>query len=258
MIPRLRLAVVLETDRIIACYDASSSEFEKLAEEIAKDHPNTRIIGYPYIATEEDTLALIDDVPNSRGRLDVWVTSSGLLGPPSIDDTSPADLRKCFEANAMAPFFALKYAPPAMAKMTPRGNYPNAAPKDVKYGSIIVVSSIASSYGGCWGPCFTMTSHAALGVVRADVATLKAVSVRINCISPGQINVRVSLGGFDMRGMSSQLPPTSLQDVKTQRDNIGLERAGLPSEIGKVAGFLASGFSSYITGANLVVDGGAT
>jgi NAD(P)-dependent dehydrogenase (short-subunit alcohol dehydrogenase family) len=54
----------------------------------------------------------------------------------------------CFEANSMAPFFALKYAPPAMAKTTPKGNYPNAAPKDQAYGSIIVVGSVASTYGG--------------------------------------------------------------------------------------------------------------
>src|ERR1700760_611452 len=122
-------------------------------------------------------------------RLDIWVSSSGLLGPPSIDETSPNDLIRCFETNSMAPFFALKYAPPAMAKTTPKGNYPNAAPKDVKYGSIIIVSSVASEYGGkiwarylveiqltcvgCWGPCFTMSSHAVLGVVRSGVAVLK-------------------------------------------------------------------------------------
>ncbi len=76
------------------------------------------------------------------------MTSSGLLGPSSIADTSPDDLRKCFEANSMAPFFALKYAPPAMAKTTAKGNYSNAAPKDQKYGSIIVVSSVANTYGG--------------------------------------------------------------------------------------------------------------
>jgi NAD(P)-dependent dehydrogenase (short-subunit alcohol dehydrogenase family) len=50
----------------------------------------------------------------------------------------------------MAPFFALKYAPPAMGKTTPKQAYPNAAPKDQKYGSIIVVSSVASTYGGEW------------------------------------------------------------------------------------------------------------
>ena len=85
---------------------------------------------------------------NAFGRLDVWVSSAGLLGPPTIDATTPADLQKCFEANSMAPFFALKYAPPAMAKLATKGHYPNAAPKDQPYGSIVVVSSVASTYGG--------------------------------------------------------------------------------------------------------------
>ena len=76
-----------------------------------------------------------------------------------------------------------------------------------------------------------MSSHAALGVVRAGVAVLKGENsnfqnikvtdsidrsfpgsgVRINCISPGQIDIGVDLKNFDMRGMTSQLPPASLQ-----------------------------------------------
>ena len=198
---------------------------------------------------------ILTRLPN---RLDVYVTSSGLLGPPSIADTTPADLYKVFEANSMAPFFALKYAPPAMAKTTPKGNYPNATPKTQAYGSIIVVASVASTNGGCWGPAFTMANHAALGVVRAGVASLKGSAVRINCISPGQIDIGVDLKGFDMRGQSHQLPPSSLQSKQVQQEVIGLERAGMPSEVARVAGFLASGFSSYITGANLVVDGGTS
>lgn len=144
----------------------------------------------------------------------------------------------------MAPFFALKYAPPAMAKLRneaaagSKPAYPNAAPKTQKYGSIVVVSSVASTYGGCWGPCYTMAAHAALGVVRAGVAVLKGTGVRINAISPGQVDVGVDLGGvssvsvllmwvliwmgspltkcvwlgqIDMRGMTAQFPPASLQ-----------------------------------------------
>ena len=103
-----------------------------------------------------------------------------------------------------------------------------------------------------------MSSHAALGVVQAGVAVLKGSGVRINCISPGQIDVGIDLKGFDMRGMKSQLPPANLQSAEMQKEYIGLERAGLPSEVGRVAGFLASGFSSYMTGANMVVDGGAS
>ncbi len=138
------------------------------------------MIPYPLIAADEQsTLGLVDDILNAWGRLDVWVCSSGLLGPPSIDMTTPADLQKCFESNSLAPFFALKYAPPAMGKLAPKGTYPNATPKDEKYGSIIVVSSVASTYGGCWGPCYTMSSHAALGVVQAGVAVLKGARYQL-------------------------------------------------------------------------------
>jgi len=70
--------------------------------------------------------------------------------------------------------------------------------------------------------------------------------------------VGVDLKNFDMRGMNAQFPPSFLQSKEAQRKDIGLERAGLPIEVGRVAGFLASGFSSYVTGANIVVDGGAS
>lgn len=103
-----------------------------------------------------------------------------------------------------------------------------------------------------------MASHAALGVVRSGVAVLKGSGIRINAISPGQIDIGIDLQAFDRRGMSIQLPPARLQSAEAQKANIGLERAGVPMEVARVAGFLASGFSAYITGANLVVDGGAS
>jgi cytidine deaminase len=146
---------------------------------------------------------LIDEVLNAFGRLDVWVCSSGLLGPPSIFETTPDDLQRAFETHNLAPFFALKHTPAAMGKLTTKGDYPNAAPKTQRYGSIIVIASVASTYGGCWGPAYTMTSHAALGVVRAGVTVLKGSGVRINCISPGQIDVGVDLQGVGDLG----LPP---------------------------------------------------
>ncbi|TID03876.1 3-oxoacyl-[acyl-carrier-protein] reductase FabG [Colletotrichum higginsianum] len=245
---------------IYACdKTASDDTFKSLVTKVNQEHPNTKIIPYPFnVAKEEETLVLIDELLNAFGRLDVWVSSAGLLGPPSIAETTPADLQRCFEAHSMAPFFALKYAPPAMAKLTEKQSYPNAAPKTQKYGSIVVIGSVASTYGGCWGPCYTVASHAALGVVKAGVAVLKGTGVRINCISPGQIDVGLDLDGVDMKGMNSQFPPASLQGKESSKASIGLERPGSPQEVARVAGFLASGFSSYVTGANLVVDGGSS
>ncbi|EME50269.1 hypothetical protein DOTSEDRAFT_165376 [Dothistroma septosporum NZE10] len=233
---------------VYACSSSPKEDYDSLEAEVNKECPNTKIIGYPFhLANEEDTLTLIDDVLNTWGRLDIVVTSSGLLGPSSITDTTPTDLLKLFDANAMMPFLALKYAPPAMAKTSPKGSYPNAQPKDRSYGSIIVVSSVASTLGSCWGPAFTMSSHAALGLVKSGVAALKGTGVRINCISAGQIEVGVDLG------QKAQVPS---KDV--QKQTIGLERAGVPNEVARAVGFLASGFSSYVTGTNLVVDGGSS
>jgi NAD(P)-dependent dehydrogenase (short-subunit alcohol dehydrogenase family) len=157
--------------------------------------------------------------------------------------TTPADLNAAFEHNALSPFFALKYAPAAMKKMTTKGLYGNAAPKDQSYGSIIVVTSTACEKA-TGGPAFIMSCHAALGVVRSGVSVLKGTGVRINAISHS---------GIDMRG---EVKATNGNGTVPVGSKGGLDRVGSPAEIGRVAGFLASGFSSYIHGSNLKVDGG--
>jgi NAD(P)-dependent dehydrogenase (short-subunit alcohol dehydrogenase family) len=186
---------------------------------------------------------------SSLNSLDIYTTTSSLPSPRTLASTTPASLYALFEAHSMAPFLALKYAPAAMKKTTPKGTYVNAAPKDAAYGSIIVVTSVASSSpphdaaGANVGPGFTIAAHAALGVVRAGVGALKGSGVRINCVSAGGI-VAESNSPAGESGKGS--------------DSGGLERLGSPMEVARVVGFLSSGFSSYITGSNVVVDGGAS
>jgi NAD(P)-dependent dehydrogenase (short-subunit alcohol dehydrogenase family) len=81
-----------------------------LKEEIKAKYPNTRIVTYPLeIADEQATLGLIDEVVNECGRLDVWVCAAGWLGPAGLERTGPGELQRGWEANALAPFFALKW-----------------------------------------------------------------------------------------------------------------------------------------------------
>ncbi|KAK3942688.1 cytidine deaminase-like protein [Diplogelasinospora grovesii] len=231
-----------------ACDKAASAETETtsrtLHDNIGAPNPagGTNVIPYPFDVTREDeTLVLIDEVLNAYGRLDAWVccSSSSSNNPPSprglLHEATGDDVQRCLEAHALAPLWALKHAPAAMAKLTTKaGAYPNAAPKSQEYGSIIVINESVTTAN----VLHTMAAHAALGVVRSGVAVLKGSGskVRINCISPGQINT----SGIEEAG------------------SVGTERAGNPQEVARVAGFLASGFSSYMTGANLVVDGGAS
>ncbi|KAF1830635.1 NAD(P)-binding protein [Decorospora gaudefroyi] len=250
---KLPVGKAIVTELAACIYACSSLPHEPNASATTPQHPNTKIINYPYQPTsEQDTLALIDDVLNTWGRLDIWTSSTGLLGPPTITQTGPKDLYAAFDTNAVPAFFALKYAPSAMQKTSPRGTYPNAAPKDVPYGSIVVVTSVAGTYGGCWSPAFTMASHAALGVVRSGVLVLKGTRVRINAVTAGQIDVGVDLGDCD-----GQFPSVGARGGDAVRRVVGLERVGRPEEVARAVGFLASGFSSYITGAEIRVDGGA-
>jgi NAD(P)-dependent dehydrogenase (short-subunit alcohol dehydrogenase family) len=86
-----------------------------------------------------------------------------------------------------------------MSKTCSKGNYPNATPKPITYGSIIVVSSTASIYGGMWGPAYTMTQHAVLGLVKSAVVQLKGTGIRINCISSGTIDMGIELSKVLLR-----------------------------------------------------------
>ena len=240
---------------IYACSPSSVplSSFEVLKTSLSSTHPQTTIIPYPLQSSEPDTLALLDEILNSYGRLDIWICISPT---PSlsfssttlkVSDTGPQELQTLFEEISISPFWALKYGPTAMSKTCERGNYPNAAPKDISYGSIIIVGSLAGvSANGSWGTAYTMASHAVLGLVKSGVLVLKGTNnVRINAVSVGKI---------DEGEMDGKVKENLVE--KERKGNA--ERPGLPVEVARVVGFLASGFSSYITGANLVVDGGVS
>jgi NAD(P)-dependent dehydrogenase (short-subunit alcohol dehydrogenase family) len=115
--------------------------------------------------------------------------------------------------------------------------------------SIILNASIVASKGFSANSVYSATKAAVRSFARTWTADLKARRIRVNAISPGSIDTP---GLNDLLASSE----TGQQRAKMIASAVPLGRFGAPSEIAKAVVFLASDDSSYITGAELFVDGG--
>jgi NAD(P)-dependent dehydrogenase (short-subunit alcohol dehydrogenase family) len=121
-------------------------------------------------------------------------------------------------------------------------------------GSIILTASTAASKGVEGFSVYNATKAAIRSLARTWTVDLKQRKIRVNAISPGPIDTpasRLSLSGLVR---SEQLGE---QLKKNLVSTVPLGRMGSPDEVAKVASFLASDDSSYVTGVELFVDGGA-
>ncbi len=112
-------------------------------------------------------------------------------------------------------------------------------------GSAIVgIASINATLGNAINPVYSAGKSGMLGLIRSMADRLAKDGVRINAVSPGVIMTPMTQPAVDM------LPPGSFER------RVLLERLGQPEEIGRAVRFLLSDEASYITAAELVVDGG--
>jgi 3alpha(or 20beta)-hydroxysteroid dehydrogenase len=115
-------------------------------------------------------------------------------------------------------------------------------------GSIVNVSSLAGLRGGPYLTAYSASKWAVRGMTKVVAKELARVGVRVNSIHPGQIDT-------DMNTRQREATPELIEKlIKT----IPLGRIGSPEEVAHAAVYLASEESIYVTGSELVVDGGAS
>lgn len=206
------------------------------AEELQAD--GIAAVGWPCDATDEAGMQrLVDAVVEQHGRLDTMVCNAGgSVGDANVPDLPLGDLMATLRQNVGTTMVAAQTAARAMI---PAGR-----------GAIVTVGSIHGSLGSDkrrYVEGFRrspVSYHASKGAVvnltRALATELGEHGITVNCISPGQI------------------PKDRMDDVTRarQRDGIPLGRLGTPDDLRGAIVLLASEAGRWITGQNLVVDGG--
>ncbi|XP_045796814.1 short-chain dehydrogenase reductase 3b-like [Trifolium pratense] len=170
------------------------------------------------------------------GSLDIMFSNVGVPGPlASILEFDLNKFDNTMAVNVRGSAATIKHAARAMVERKIRG-------------SIICTASVAGSVAGCAGHDYTASKHGLIGLVRSTCSELGAYGIRVNSISPYAVATPLSCRGLDMEVSEVEAIGNDFANLK----GITLKT----THIAETALFLASDESAYISGHNLVVDGG--
>ena len=118
-------------------------------------------------------------------------------------------------------------------------------------GSIVLVGSVLSRKGMASMSAYSAAKGGIEGLTRSAAVELADRGIRVNCVLPGPILTPMSRTGFEADGLSVE------QGIERLAGSVPLNRVGVPRDVAAVVLFLLDDASGYMTGASLMVDGGA-
>jgi 3alpha(or 20beta)-hydroxysteroid dehydrogenase len=185
------------------------------------------------VTREDDWRRAVETARRRFGRLDVLVNNAGVLRPGTIETLPLADFEAVVRVNQIGCFLGMQAAIPAL--------------RESGGGSIVNVSSIAGMRGRPGLVAYVASKWAIRGMTKTAALELGRDGIRVNAILPGAIDTPM-IGG----------PDFSAVDRATHFAKLPVARIGEPADVARLALFLASDESAYCTGAEFVIDGGAT
>jgi NAD(P)-dependent dehydrogenase (short-subunit alcohol dehydrogenase family) len=205
------------------------SELDKAVAEIGRNV--TAIAGD--LAKLENITKIAETIKAEKGVVDIIVSNAGFTERSAIEDITPEHFDKSFNLMARAPVFLVQKLLPLMTR---------------KGGSIILVSSAMHQMGFAGHTAYAAVKAANRSYARTWAAEFKDRGIRANTLSPGLTDTPILDGQAE--GLDRQ------EVIKGYVSAIPLGRAADAAEIANAAVFLGSDQSSYVTGADLMVDGG--
>lgn len=217
----LSLSGVALDDSVEACIDAGANAIG-----IPCDVGNSTAVEDAFVFAE-DLLGPIDMVLNNAG-----VSELGM-----IDDITDEQFDRLIGTNLAGAFYTLRSASRRMKKQ--------------QRGSVVNTTSDMAVMGQGGYTAYSASKGGVLSLTRAAAAELAVYNVRVNAVSPGATDTPLLQAEMDL----SRDP---IKEWEENKNTIPLGRVGSPDEVAEAVVFLLSDKSSYITGANLRVDGGRT
>jgi 3alpha(or 20beta)-hydroxysteroid dehydrogenase len=186
------------------------------------------------VSSEQDWDAAVAWALQTHGRIDVLVNNAGVFLAAPLAETTLEDFRRVLDVNVLGVFLGMRAVAPAMSE---RGA-----------GSIINLSSLAGLTGGPYLTAYSASKWAVRGMTKVVAKELARFRVRVNSLHPGQIDT-------EMNTRQRERTPELIDKLIK---GIPLGRIGDPREVADAAVYLASDESAYVTGSELVIDGGVS
>ena len=207
--------------------DLLTEEGDALQARLAARGFNTRFRELD-VTDEDDWAHLVEETKNQSGRLDVLVNNAGIINRKPIKTISPEEWRCVLDVNLTGCFLGIQYCAELMSSS---GG-----------GSIINISS-NSGFSGHYDAAYTASKWGIRGLTKSAAMEFAENNIRVNAICPGLIVTDLNRGSPHLEPMINMTPAA---------------RSGECEEVAQLVLFLASEASSFISGEDIVIDGGFT
>ncbi len=185
------------------------------------------------VALPETATAFVNAAVEAFGKVDVFVSNAGICPFHAFLDMPAETLKRTMEVNLHGAYFMTQAAANQMVKQG-------------QGGAIVAISSISALVGGEFQTHYTPTKAGVHSLMQSCAIALGKHGIRCNSVLPGTILTDIN---------KDDLADPAKREYMEGR--IPLGRLGQPEDIGGAVAFLASDMAAYITGAALLVDGGA-
>ncbi|QES48757.1 short-chain dehydrogenase [Streptomyces venezuelae] len=193
------------------------------------------------VSREEDWAAAVAAAKEAfGGRIDGLVNNAGILRFNELVSTPLAEFEQIVQVNQVGSFLGIKSVAPEI--------------EAAGGGTIVNTSSYTGLTGMAFVGAYAATKAAVVGLTRVAALELAAKNIRVNAMCPGAVDTPMANPALlDPDGPSAEATEAM---GELYRRVVPLGRAGLPAEVARLALFLSSEDSSYITGQPFVIDGG--